>query len=424
MYPFIAAFFLFLHLQSAACAFQVAPQSNTTMMQEEGKVYYHKNGNQFRITPKVTLDLHEKLPVGTYNVGFDELRSEYYLESINDFELKGKIYGDVNKSSSRILNTFLDRHKSTGVLLVGDKGSGKTLLAQYISITAAREKGIPTIVINKPWYGDRFNSFIQSIDQPVVIFLDEFEKVYTTDSEINFQEKILTLFDGVYSSQKLFLLTCNDKYRIDGHMMNRPGRLYYVLEFKGLDQQFVKEYCDDNLLRKDYCQAVCATAALFQSFNFDMLKALVEDMNRYDESPTEVLKYLNVRPDSNGDEKFGVRLIVGGKERKRAQKTWIGNPMSEVIRVSVYDPRGEEEDDDDGEHFFSIKNLTELDPKSRVFKFKNSGGDLLILTPAPALKFSLDYNALAESPRGDSSSADATFVSDTEEEKYKAMMDY
>lgn len=207
-------------------------------------------------------------------------------------------------------------------------------------------------------------------------------------------------------------------------MMNRPGRLYYVLEFKGLDQQFVKEYCDDNLLRKDYCQAVCATAALFQSFNFDMLKALVEDMNRYDESPTEVLKYLNVRPDSNGDEKFGVRLIVGGKERKRAQKTWIGNPMSEVIRVSVYDPRGEEEDDDDGEHFFSIKNLTELDPKSRVFKFKNSGGDLLILTPAPALKFSLDYNALAESPRGDSSSADATFVSDTEEEKYKAMMDY
>ena len=39
------------------------------------------------------LDLHERLPAGTYNLNYDELRSEYYLETINDFQLKGKIYG-------------------------------------------------------------------------------------------------------------------------------------------------------------------------------------------------------------------------------------------------------------------------------------------------------------------------------------------
>jgi len=203
---------------------QVVSATNTTDMEDNSKFYFHKSGNQFRITPKVNLDLHETLPVGTYSINYDECKSQYYLETINDFQLKGKIYGNVVRSSSRILNTFLDRHRSTGVLLVGEKGSGKTLLAQYISIVAAKEKEIPTIVINKPWHGDQFNSFIQNISQPVIILMDEFEKFYTMNRGENHQEKILTLFDGVYASQKLFLLTCNDKHRMDSHMMNRPGR--------------------------------------------------------------------------------------------------------------------------------------------------------------------------------------------------------
>jgi len=175
--------------------------------------------------------------------------------------------------------------------------------------------------------------------------MDEFEKVYKTDGGENYQEKILTLFDGVYSSQKLFLLTCNDKHRMDSHMMNRPGRLYYLLEFNGLDESFITEYCEDNLLRKDYIPAVSAAAALFQSFNFDMLKAMVEDMNRYGESPSEVLEYLNVRPDSEGSETFNVKLIVDGvkMEKGKVQPTWSGSPTSEVIRV-YSEPEDEEED--------------------------------------------------------------------------------
>jgi len=400
---------------------QVVSATNTTDMEDNSKFYFHKSGNQFRITPKVNLDLHETLPVGTYSINYDECKSQYYLETINDFQLKGKIYGNVVRSSSRILNTFLDRHRSTGVLLVGEKGSGKTLLAQYISIVAAKEKEIPTIVINKPWHGDQFNSFIQNISQPVIILMDEFEKFYTMNRGENHQEKILTLFDGVYASQKLFLLTCNDKHRMDSHMMNRPGRLYYFLEFTGLDQSFVQEYCEDNLLRKDYIPAVSAIAALFQAFNFDMLKAMVEDMNRYDESPSEVLEYLNVRPDSGGNETFNVKLIVDGKKKEKVQKNWSGSPTSEVIRIYSQD---EDEEEEAKHHYFSAKNLLKLDPKTRVFKFQNEAGEVLILTPAPASKFSLNYNILASSALNKAPSADATCdaVSATEEEKYEAMM--
>eukprot|EP00985_Skeletonema_marinoi_P011179 scaffold5297_cov108-Skeletonema_marinoi.AAC.7 len=194
---------------------------------------------------------------------------------MNDYQINGKIYGDLVKKSDRILNTFLDQPKSTGTLLVGEKGSGKTLLAKYIFI-AAKERGIHTI----------------SIQEPVIVLMDEFEKVYTTGADehgrwrgdANYQAKLLTLLDGVYSSRKLFLLTSNSKNSMDSHMMNRPGRLYYMLEFNGLDASFVEEYCEDNLVQKEYIPA-----------------AMVEDMNRYKEGPAEVLKYLNVRPDERGN---------------------------------------------------------------------------------------------------------------------------
>jgi hypothetical protein len=390
------------------------------------KVYFNKVGNQFYITSKAKVDLHESLPIGTYSVNFNQCRGEYFLETINDFQLKGKIYGDVLKNSDRILNTFFDRPKSTGVLLVGEKGSGKTLLAQYISIAAAKEKAIPTIVINKPYHGDEFNLFLQSIQEPVVILMDEFEKVYTTNGDENYQEQILTLFDGVYSSQKLFLLTCNDKYRMDYHMMNRPGRLYYMLEFNGLEASFVEEYCQDNLLQKEYIPAITAISGLFQSFNFDMLKAMVEDMNRYNEGPADVLKYLNIRPDGGGREKFSVSLIINGDKKDNVQKMWRGDPLSGVICIYSEDGGGEEGGKERESFYFSAMNLQNIDAKKRVFRFQNEAKAVLVLTPAPSLSsIPLNYDALASSAMKRSLSMEGIVDTDdffSEEKKYEAMV--
>ena len=76
-----------------------------------------------------------------------------------------------------------------------------------------------------------------------MVLFDEFEKVYDSDE----QEEMLTLLDGVFPSKKLFVLTCNDKWRVNQHMRNRPGRIFYMLDFTGLDEDFVVEYCHDNL---------------------------------------------------------------------------------------------------------------------------------------------------------------------------------
>ena len=150
--------------------------------------YFLKSGTRFNVSTKEALDLHEQLPVGNYTVKFDKMAGCFYLEQIDGFEIKGKIYGETRKQSQRILNTFHDRTASTGVLLTGEKGSGKTLLAKMLSVTAA-ESAIPTIVINEPWCGEGFNAFMQTIEQPTVILFDEFEKVYDKED----QEKMLIL---------------------------------------------------------------------------------------------------------------------------------------------------------------------------------------------------------------------------------------
>jgi hypothetical protein len=217
--------------------------------------------------------------------------------------------------------------------LTGEKGSGKSLLAKTLSIEAAA-MDIPTIIINNAWTGDEFNKFLQDIEQPCVILFDEFEKVYDNDH----QEKALTLLDGVFPSRKLFVITCNDKWRVNEHMRNRPGRIYYMLDFKGLDPTFIEEYCNDVLVNKTYISKIVEISALFEQFNFDMLKALIEEMNRYDESPQDALKMLNAKPEFNNSGKFDVQLIINGEPVKDSgvRSDWNGNPLNGQVYFEWY----------------------------------------------------------------------------------------
>ena len=302
---------------------------------------YFKNGNTYMQANEEMLDMHSLLPVGNYVVKIDPFE-RFYFERIEAFTKPSKVFGDTEKKIERIFNTFQDRTASTGVLMSGEKGSGKTLLGKLMAIKFA-EHNMPTIIINSPFNGDKFNTLIQNIEQPAIIMFDEFEKVYDSKQ----QESVLTLMDGVFPTKKMFIITCNDRYRIDEHMSNRPGRLFYSLEFEGLEADFIKDYCNHVLNDKSHIKSIINISSTFHAFNFDMLKALVEEMNRYNESAFDSIKMLNAKPLHRDGSVYDIEVTNKGIARPFYPSNFEGNPLAaSTIRISVYPPKKVDDVDD------------------------------------------------------------------------------
>lgn len=290
-----------------------------------------KSGSNVHIRRKEDLCATPDLEPLCYVVKYNETANEYFLTLMDAFEPSPKIYGKTPAQRERIINTFISRPQSTGVLLSGEKGSGKTLLAKELSCRMAAI-GYPTIIINEPYSGDTFNSFIQSITTPALVMFDEFEKVYDREE----QEQMLTLLDGVFPSKKLFVLTCNDLTRTNDLIRNRPGRVFYHISYKGLEEEFIREYCLDTLLPEYHMHIdqLCSLASLFKSFNFDMLKALVEEINRYGDTPEQACEMLNTKPEDSGGVECNVKLTYKGKDI--TDTLYSGSKTTEVNITNPY----------------------------------------------------------------------------------------
>ncbi len=267
------------------------------------------NGDHFAVISNKSLKTLDTLPANTYTIMQDQ-NGNLLLSIIENLDFNSKIYGDTEFVRDRIINTFEKRGKNTGILLSGEKGSGKTMLVKLLSKKLREEKSMPTIIVNKAWKGDKFNSFLQMIEQPCVVIFDEFEKIYNQED----QQEILTLFDGVYPSEKLFLVTINNLHKVDDNMKNRPGRFFYHLKYEGLSIEFIKEYCEDNLNNKEHTASVVNLAKIFNRMNFDALKAIVEEMNRYDEPLERSMKFLNASPEYAPKNDYEVEIWWEGKK--------------------------------------------------------------------------------------------------------------
>jgi len=164
----------------------------------------------------------------------------------------------------------------------------------------------------------------------------------------------------------------NDKYRVNSHMRNRPGRIFYMLDFKGLDAAFIEEYCNDRLNNKAHIPQIVRLTMMFDSFNFDMLKALIEEMNRYNESPNQAMEMLNARPVDAGTVKHHVSVFVEGKEIN-SDHVWPsvirGNPISQDELNFRIDTHPDDADADTTTLEVTPEHLRKIDPETGTFTY-------------------------------------------------------
>lgn len=353
--------------------------------------YTFHGDTYYQITDANQPVIFDQLPKGTYTIKYDEMKQAYYFCKVEDLTLPSELYGSTTSRSQRIFQTFQDRKGGTGVLLEGEKGSGKTLLAKQLSILGLQQN-YPTILINFPYSGELFNTFISQMTQPAVIIFDEFEKIYTTEQ----QEQILTLFDGVYTSQKLFIITCNDQWKLDRNIINRPGRMYYRQTFDTLDPSIITEYCEKHLKNQDYANPIVMISQTIWRFSFDMLKALVEESNRYGESPFESINYLNVSAENYNVSLYNAALSHKDKSTKlygvenETVSVCINNPnLSFSLEAALvpFDPVKEDWYDLSPEKkiyaHFTMEDLVHFNKQTKVYTFVNGDGHTCTLTKAP-----------------------------------------
>lgn len=123
----------------------------------------------------------------------------------------------------RILFNFEhDTSNTTGVLLTGEKGTGKSIMAKIL----AERANLPIIVVSPRTEIDKISDFFKRFDTPVCILFDEVDKDFNTD-------RLLTFLDGLQkTSKKLVVMTANDAGSISDYLKNRCSRMRYYRNYK------------------------------------------------------------------------------------------------------------------------------------------------------------------------------------------------
>ena len=259
---------------------------------------FNKAGKNYSFIESV--EILDSLPYGLYNL-MQNPNGGFYLQEQDHFTIPGKIYGNPYKCVDRVLKSFYAGTKNLGAFFSGEKGSGKTLTTQMISL----KSGLPTILVNQAYKGEQFKSFFANLKQDVCVLFDEFEKIYN----YNNQNELLTLLDGNFNTKILFLFTSNES-SMNYYLINRLSRMRYNFSYESLDAETVNDVIEDMLKNKAYKKDLLKVIQLIEKINLDTLIQLIKESNIHDESPLESVKHLNVSFDSNN---YNVEIKYKGK---------------------------------------------------------------------------------------------------------------
>lgn len=238
-----------------------------------------KIGSRYEIYDD-NIETFDELPAKTYSIRFANM-SGFFLEEHSDLGVREKVYGPHTQKAEKVLRSFSLMDRNLGVILSGDKGIGKSMFGRMLSEMAVAS-GYPVLIVDTYYPG--ISSYLDSIQQEVVVFFDEFDKTVAAikggDNAADAQANLLGLFDGLSMGKKLFVITCNDISRLSDYLVNRPGRFHYHFRFDYPSKEEITLYMKEHLDEQYYGEIPHVVAFAGKvNLNYDCLRAISFELN-------------------------------------------------------------------------------------------------------------------------------------------------
>lgn len=304
------------------------------------------NGGSVTIHGDEELVVADKVPVGCYDVCFSKFTGPF-LKKREDLKVTEKIYGNHPAKADKAFKAFNATERSLGIILSGKKGIGKTLFVNVLAEKALAE-GLPVLIVSGDQPG--LPQFLGSITQDCVVIFDEFEKNFrdeNDDEDDNYdsaQTGLLSMFDGLDGSRKLFLVTCNNIRNLNPFMINRPGRFHYHFKLQNPSADEVRAYATDHI-KPEYAEVIerVVNLSYVTELTYDWLRAICFELNcGYDLE--EVVEDLNIEASSsmtydfevmfNGTKYSGVKTFQVGKDETNA--IWLESFGKKNKNIKLY----------------------------------------------------------------------------------------
>jgi len=228
----------------------------------------------------------QQLRAVPYELTFDPEKGAV-LEPIPFVQPPEKLYGDVLKDVDHYFRTFERLKGNMGVMLVGQKGSGKTTTIMAMARTATM-MDMPVIYCSQQYPAGMLEMVVRSLTQDVMFVFEEFDKQYSKqiensgNNDTSAQDRLLSIFDGsVGGGKKLIVIAGNDSDRISQYLFDRPSRIRYTKYYSLLPLDVLVGYVRDNIKSKEEKTVMhfAKLSVLYDSLNFDMMAAMVDEMN-------------------------------------------------------------------------------------------------------------------------------------------------
>ncbi len=205
-------------------------------------------------------------------------------------KIPDNIYGKTGDRVLRYWKKYIKISNTLSILLVGDKGSGKSLEADLLCNVAIEKGKMAVLAVTGFEVTEQTIQFLEHYDN-VVLYFDEFSKHVRYQT----QDLLLSLLTNT-NKNYLVVMTENDINTISNYIRSRPGRAWYRKVFDKLELDIIEDYLKQYpKVTTKFKEELLDKYKTAMTFSFDHLKALVDEHLDYpEETIDEMLELLNI----------------------------------------------------------------------------------------------------------------------------------